>query len=95
VASSDSAAASNSAQKKQQKKSQTQKATHPRNRLRAANVLAAFLVAAAAGTEPSDDANRSIGQAYCFGTTGNGPYGAERIVACSHIVVASSSSMRR
>ncbi len=70
------------------KAEQKVKKGHPPPKLLcAANVLTAFLVAAA-GTEPPDDANRSIGQTYCFGTTGNGPYVAEHIVACSHIVVA-------
>ncbi len=71
------------------KKAAKQKAAHPQNHLRAANVPTAFLIAAA-GTERPDDANRSIGQTCCFGTTGNGPYGAEHIVACSHIVISSS-----
>ena len=38
----------------------------------AAHVLTAFLFAAA-GTEPPDDVNRSIGQTYCVGTAGDGP----------------------
>jgi hypothetical protein len=42
------------------------------NRLRLAHFLTAFLFAAA-GTEPPDDANRSIGQTYCIGTAGDGP----------------------
>ncbi len=42
------------------------------NCLRPAHFLTAFLFAAA-GTEPLDDANRSIGQTYCIGMAGDGP----------------------
>ena len=49
-------------------------------------VPTAFLTAAA-GTERHDDANRSIGETYCVGTAGNGPYAAAGIV-----VAATSSS---
>ena len=37
-----------------------------------AHVLTAFLFAAA-GTEPPNNANRSIGQIYCIGPAGDGP----------------------
>ncbi len=45
---------------------QAQNCLHP------THFLTAFLLAAA-GTEPPDDANRSIGQTYCIRTAGDGP----------------------
>ena len=45
-------------------------------------VPTAFLTPAA-GTERHDDANRSIGQTYCVGTTRNCPYAAAGIVVCT------------
>ena len=47
-----------------------------------AHVPTAFLTAAA-GTERHDDANRSIGQTYCVGTAGKGPFVAAGIVVCT------------
>jgi hypothetical protein len=60
------------------------------NCLRAAHVLTAFLTAAA-GTKLLDDADRSIGQTYCVGTAGDGPYAAAGIIACNHTVVFDAS----
>ena len=63
-----------------------QPSSTPPNYLRTAHVPTAF-PAAAAETELPDDANRPIGQTYCIGTTGDGPYAAVGIVACNRIVV--------
>ncbi len=56
------------------------------NCLHAAHVLIAFL-ATAVETKQQDNANRSIGQTYCIGTTTHGPYAAAGIFACNHIVI--------
>ncbi len=61
----------------------------PPNYLRTAHILIVFL-AAAAETKQQDNANRYIGQNYCIGTTVEGPYMAEGIVACNHVVLVNA-----
>jgi hypothetical protein len=55
----------------------------------AANFQTAFLTTTDGTKLPRNDANSSIGQTYCVGTTRDGPYDAAACnVACNHIIVA-------
>ena len=63
----------------------------PPNGLRADHVPTAFPTTASAVTKLLDNINRPIGQTYCVGTAGDGPYAAVGIVPCNRIITINVS----